>query len=429
MTISKNTSNVALLTVISTFILAASLVLRYDFSKLGFQLLEKRDIFNNEFKIEHAVGVEAVSLIFIMINSFLSMLCVFSLRDKNKEKHKEYIVSILLATAIGNGMFSSLNIMLFNVFFFILPIPFIFISRINMEEEDNTKEKWPVLNLLLSSFLFLTAVVCYLFNKETGDCNINRLTFILIAASLFLRLGFVPNHFWLAGFLRKLEAPVASFFLTCQIMSFVYVVLHFVMPLLPKVCVEYGNIIVIMASITTVYCSICVVLERNTFRFLSYLFGIYLGIVTIGLFSFDALLMASVIFIFIAFCFPLMMLQFEFEEILDNEKSILDVLKFLILPVIIVFPPFAVFSGFIIMISELMKKDIVFMIIAVVAIFFSSISVLAKNRNIANSKIGYKKDYLTFLSLIAATIILAVFQTKIFAVIFSFANQVIAELG
>lgn len=422
LTVSKNISNVALLTSLTTFVLSLSLLFRFDFDDLNFQLVEQINFTEQE---HYLLGIDGISLIFIIINSFLGMLVILALRDQSNFNQKGNMIALLLAVLLTNGMFCSIDLVWFNIFFFLFPLPFIFINKSNTVSSPNHQDKWFVFSFLISSMFFWLAVIGLKYVDNT-DLEIKFIWFLMFL-TLFFRLGLIPNHFWLTSFLKAQKFPIASYYLISLVFSIIHLGLRFMLPFTSYASAFW---VIFIATLTIIYNSLSIIFEKNTFKFLSYIFGIYLGIVLIGLFSFSSVVLAGSIFIFIAFSCPFMVLQFEFNEHYNNEKRALDALRFFILPMIIILPPFAVFSGFILLISELIVQKMFLLLgIIVGAMLFSSIGILIKYKNIINTKILNKKDRIVFISLLLAIIFMAILQSEIFEIILNSSQIIINNVG
>ena len=112
----------AIWTSLVELILTIILVIQFDFNSSDFQFVEKKNILT-KFGISYHLGVDSISLVFILLTTFLFSLCLFYTKLSIKFRTKEFIISMLCLEALTVGVFCSLDIVLFYIFFESLLIP------------------------------------------------------------------------------------------------------------------------------------------------------------------------------------------------------------------------------------------------------------------------------------------------------------------
>ena len=126
---SNNIKWAALWTSIGTFILSILIWLQFDNSTIGYQLVEKHKWFE-DFNIYYHIGVDGISLFLILLSTFLTPFCILASWNNIKKRIKEYMIAFLFLETVMLGMFSSVDILLFYIFFEAVLIPMFLIIGI-----------------------------------------------------------------------------------------------------------------------------------------------------------------------------------------------------------------------------------------------------------------------------------------------------------
>ena len=113
--IEKNSKNVALITSFANFFLSLFLWYNFDFSTSEFQFVEERywikGLFNFRF------GIDGISILFILLTTFITPICVISGIKSVKFRIKEFLIAILVMETLMIGVFCSLDLVIFYLFF------------------------------------------------------------------------------------------------------------------------------------------------------------------------------------------------------------------------------------------------------------------------------------------------------------------------
>ena len=112
----KNSKNVAIFTSFSNFILSLFLWYSFDNSIPDFQFIENRKWINGF--VNYQLGVDGISILFIILTTFITPICIFSGINSIKFKIKEFLIAILVMEALMLGVFCSLDLIIFYLFFF-----------------------------------------------------------------------------------------------------------------------------------------------------------------------------------------------------------------------------------------------------------------------------------------------------------------------
>ena len=107
---------------IGTFILTLLLWFKFDSNIVGYQFIEKKQWFSN-FNFYYHIGIDGISLLLIILTTFLTPLCILSSWHNIKNRIKEYMIAFLILETLLIGMFSSIDLLLFYIFFESVLIP------------------------------------------------------------------------------------------------------------------------------------------------------------------------------------------------------------------------------------------------------------------------------------------------------------------
>ena len=112
----NNIKKVALLTSFGVFLLSLFIWLQFDSSNSGYQFQEKFRWFN-DFNFYYHIGIDGISLFMVILSTFLTPLCILASWESIKKRVKEYMIAFLVLETVMIGMFSSVDILLFYIFF------------------------------------------------------------------------------------------------------------------------------------------------------------------------------------------------------------------------------------------------------------------------------------------------------------------------
>ena len=106
---------VALFTSAVNFFLSVYLWISFDPSTSDFQFVEER-IWIKDF-INYKVGVDGISILFILLTTFITPLCIISVNNSIKERLSEFLIAVLIMESFMIGVFCSLDLVIFYLFF------------------------------------------------------------------------------------------------------------------------------------------------------------------------------------------------------------------------------------------------------------------------------------------------------------------------
>src|SRR5690606_36410816 len=164
---SRNIRNVALLTTVFTFVLSLFIWIGFDYSTPGFQMVEKREWFDDS--ISYHMGVDGISMLFVILSTFRMPFCILASWEAVQHRVKEYMIAFLILETFMIGVFCALDIVLFYVFFEASLLPmFIIIGVWGGKRRVYASFKF-FLYTLAGSVLMLLAMMAMYWQSGTTD--------------------------------------------------------------------------------------------------------------------------------------------------------------------------------------------------------------------------------------------------------------------
>ena len=289
----NNIKKVALWTSIGVFLLSLLIWLQFDISNAGYQFEEKFKWFN-DFNFYYHVGIDGISLFMVILSTFLTPLCILASWESIKKRIKEYMIAFLFLETVMIGMFSSVDILLFYVFFEAVLIPMYLIIGIwGGERRIYASFKFFLYTLLGSVLMLIAIVVIY---RLTGSMSIAELqgnyfskniqTYLWLAffASFAVKIPMWPFHTWLPD--AHVEAPTAGSVILAGVLLKMggYGFIRFSLGMLPEASEYFSPLIMTLSVIAVVYTSLIALAQTDIKKLIAYSSVAHMGLVTIGIF-------------------------------------------------------------------------------------------------------------------------------------------------
>ncbi|PPR44376.1 MAG: hypothetical protein CFH18_00974, partial [Alphaproteobacteria bacterium MarineAlpha5_Bin8] len=248
----------------------------------------------DDFNFYYHIGVDGISLFMILLSTFLTPFCILASWDSIKKRIKEYMVAFLLLETFMIGMFSSVDILLFYIFFEAVLIPmFIIIGVWGGERRIYASFKFFLYTLLGSVLMLIAIIFIY---QYTNIMNIEKLQgnffpfkvqfwlWLAFFASFAVKIPMWPFHTWLPD--AHVEAPTAGSVILAGVLLKMggYGFIRFSLGMLPLASEFFLPLIYILSIIAIVYTSFVALAQTDIKKLIAYSSVAHMGIVTIGIF-------------------------------------------------------------------------------------------------------------------------------------------------
>ena len=251
------------------------------------------------YNINYHLGVDGISMLFILLNSLITVLVVIAGWEVIQKRVAQYMAAFLIMSGLMNGVFSALDGMLFYVFFEATLIPmYIVIGVWGGQNRVYAAIKF-FLYTLLGSLLMLVAFL-YLFNKSGGSFEIldwhklplampaQILLFFAFFLAFSVKVPMWPVHTWLPD--AHVEAPTGGSAVLAAIMLKLgaYGFIRFSLPILPDASHYLSGFMITLSLIAVVYIGLVALVQTDMKKLVAYSSISHMGFVTLGFFIFNA---------------------------------------------------------------------------------------------------------------------------------------------
>lgn len=294
---SNNARWVALWTSIITFGLTLILWGNYNPETSDFQFQDKFQwipILN----VGYHVGIDGISLPFVLLSALLIPLCILASWTSIQYRVAEYMMTFLVLETMLLGMFSSLDFILFYLFFEGVLIPmFLIIGIWGGPDRIYAAFKFFLYTFLGSVLMLLSILYIYF---EVGGSNIPlALTtpfdpqiqiwlWLGFFASFAIKIPMFPFHTWLPD--AHVEAPTAGSVILAGILLKMggYGFIRFSLPMFPEASAYFTPMIFTLSIIAIIYTSLVALVQVDMKKLIAYSSIAHMGFVTLGIFTVDA---------------------------------------------------------------------------------------------------------------------------------------------
>jgi len=291
--VEKNSKYVAIFSSLTNFLLSLFLWSSFDSSTSDFQFVEQKNWMNNF--ISFQLGVDGISILFILLTTFITPICIFSGIYSIKFKIKEFLIAILLLETLMLGVFCALDLVIFYLFFEGGLIPmFLIIGIWGGPKRVYSAFKF-FLFTLLGSVLMLVAIISIYWITGTTDViklldikipqEYQYLLWLAFFSSFAVKLPMWPVHTWLPD--AHVEAPTAGSVILAAILLKMagYGFMRFSIGLFPVASDYFTPLIFSLSIIAIIYTSLVALMQDDMKKLIAYSSVAHMGFVTIGIFS------------------------------------------------------------------------------------------------------------------------------------------------
>jgi NADH-quinone oxidoreductase subunit M len=291
--VARNARNVALWTSLITFVVSLLIWSNFDAASPDFQFVE-RAAWLPAFNIAYHMGVDGISLFFVLLSTLLTPLCVLASWEAIETRVKEYMIAFLVLETLMVGMFCALDLIVFYMFFEGVLIPmFLIIGVWGGARRVYAAFKF-FLYTLLGSVLMLIAILAMYYDAGTTDIPTlmrhgfqpSWQTWLWLAffASFAVKVPMWPVHTWLPD--AHVEAPTAGSVILAGVLLKMggYGFLRFSLPMFPEASAQFAPLVFALSIVAIIYTSLVALAQEDMKKLIAYSSVAHMGFVTIGIF-------------------------------------------------------------------------------------------------------------------------------------------------
>jgi NADH-quinone oxidoreductase subunit M len=284
------------------FVLSLPLLFRFNEKTAAMQFVEQREWYP-EWGISYLLGIDGISMLLVMLTTFITVLCILCSWESIKDKTKEYYVSFLLLETALIGALCALDLVLFYIFWELMLIPmYLLIGVWGGPNRIYAAVKFFLFTMAGSVLMLVAIMVLYFhYGGETGLYTFNIFElykaeipvvkqywlFAAFALSFAIKVPMFPFHTWLPD--AHTEAPTAGSVILAGVLlkMGVYGFLRFAIPLFPAAVVAAQPLISWLAIIGIIYGAVMCIMQTDLKRLIAYSSVSHLGYVMLGIFAFN----------------------------------------------------------------------------------------------------------------------------------------------
>ncbi len=289
----QSSKYVALFITLANFILSLYLWIVFDKSIVDFQFVEEREWISGF--VNYKVGVDGISILFILLTTFITPICVITVNATIKNRLKDFLIAILILETFMIGVFCSLDLVVFYLFFEAGLIPmFLIIGIWGGERRVYSAFKF-FLYTLLGSVLMLVAIISIYWITGTTDviklyelgidAKYQNLLWLAFFSSFAVKTPMWPVHTWLPD--AHVEAPTAGSVLLAAILLKMagYGFIRFSLGLFPDASLYFVPLVYTLSLIAIIYTSLVALMQEDMKKLIAYSSVAHMGFVTLGIFT------------------------------------------------------------------------------------------------------------------------------------------------
>jgi len=286
---------VALATTVAAFMASLPIYEYFDKTTYRMQFVEIHE-WIPQLNIRYAVGIDGISVLFIILSTLLSVLCVLVSWKSIENMVKEFFVALLIMETAMVGIFVSMDLFLFYIFWETMLIPmFLIIGIWGGQNRLYAAIKFVLFTLAGSIFMLVGIIVLYWSGGKTFDIQaLSRVhyspelqiwLFLAFAAAFAVKVPMFPVHTWLPD--AHTEAPTAGSVILAGILLKMggYGFLRFSLPLFPDATRLFFQPMIAISVVAIIYGAYVTLMQKDFKRLIAYSSVSHMGFVTLGIFS------------------------------------------------------------------------------------------------------------------------------------------------
>jgi len=284
----------SLFTSIATFLLSLFIWYSFDRNSAEFQFVEEQSWINDFIKFK--LGIDGISILFIVLTAFITPICIISCINSVKVRIKEFLIAILILETFMLGVFCSLDLVIFYLFFEAGLIPmFLIIGVWGGPKRVYSAFKFFLYTLLGSVLMLVAIIVIYWITGTTDITQIyeikipkeyQNILWLAFFSSFAVKMPMWPVHTWLPD--AHVEAPTAGSVILAAILLKMagYGFLRFSIPMFPIASDFFTPLIYSLSIIAIIYTSLVALMQEDMKKLIAYSSVAHMGYVTLGIFTF-----------------------------------------------------------------------------------------------------------------------------------------------
>ena len=294
--VKKTSFRVSLLTSLLVFIMSLFLWLQFDNTTKDFQFVENKKWIVDF--INYRVGVDGISILFVVLTAFITPICIVATYNSVTNRTKDFFIALLVMETMMLGVFCSLDLFIFYLFFEAGLIPmFLIVGIWGGIRRVYAAFKFFLYTLFGSVFMLVAIIFIYL---ETGTTDIQTILSFNIDQKYqyWLWLGFFasfavktpmwPVHTWLPD--AHVEAPTSGSVILAAILLKMagYGFIRFSLGFFPIASAYFAPLIFALSIVAVIYTSLVALMQKDMKKLIAYSSVAHMGFVTIGIFAFNS---------------------------------------------------------------------------------------------------------------------------------------------
>jgi NADH-quinone oxidoreductase subunit M len=290
----RNAIYLSLFTSVVNLFLAIFLWYSFDKNFVGFQFVEEQNWISGFIKFKF--GIDGISILFIVLTAFITPICIISCVNSVKTRLKEFLIAILILETFMIGVFCSLDLVVFYIFFEAGLIPmFLIIGIWGGPKRVYAAFKF-FLFTLLGSVLMLVAIISIYWIAGTTDITqifeikipvkYQYILWLAFFSSFAVKMPMWPVHTWLPD--AHVEAPTAGSVILAAILLKMagYGFLRFSIGMFPVASEYFVPLIYTLSIVAIIYTSLVALMQEDMKKLIAYSSVAHMGFVTLGIFTF-----------------------------------------------------------------------------------------------------------------------------------------------
>jgi NADH-quinone oxidoreductase subunit M len=286
---------IALWTTLLTFVASLLIWINFDKGTANFQFVEELSWLGG---LKYKMGVDGISMLFVILTTFLMPLTILASWQSVEERVKEYMIAFLVLECLMIGVFCALDLVLFYLFFEAGLIPmFLIIGVWGGPRRVYASFKF-FLYTLLGSVLMLLAMMAMWWQAGTTDIptllahkfpkDMQTWLWLAFFASFAVKMPMWPVHTWLPD--AHVEAPTGGSVILAAILLKMggYGFLRFSLPMFPLASQDLAPLVFAMSVVAIIYTSLVALAQEDVKKLIAYSSVAHMGFVTMGIFTFTA---------------------------------------------------------------------------------------------------------------------------------------------